>query len=126
MKKTGVYMWTAIMSTFLKYYDTKELAEKIVDLADVGDKDFQINEVRRTSIIFKKRRDCSISDSDVAKLIRKAIVKMIDSDRSTFETELNDRYEFDFEDATIDSDFVDELFTITENPKNIFVEIDLG
>lgn len=126
MKKTGVYMWTAIMSTFLKYYDTKDLGEKVVDLADVNDKDFQLNEARRSSIIFKKRRECAISDLDVAKLIKSAIIELIDANQASFETELNDRYEFDYDCNTIDSDFVDELFTITEGPKNIFVEIDLG
>lgn len=126
MKKTGVYMWAAIMNVFMKYYNTKDLADKVVELASKNDKELQISEVRRTSMVFKHRRDCGITENELNKLLSKSVRKLIEEEKNSIQADITDRYEFEYDEKVVDDDFADEIFTITKGPKNVYVEIDLG
>lgn len=126
MKKTGVYIQSAIMSTFMRYYTTKDLADKVVEIYGSEDREFQVFETRASSIIFRKKRDCTITENKLAACIVKGMRSLISSDTDTFISDINDRYEFEYYPELINDEFVEEFFTIVKSQKHFYVDIDFG
>lgn len=112
----------AIMAVIRKVFSDKTISKKIEEVCNAEDKPVTIKTVSSDSYRYKPKRDIAISENMIKSVIIKALSALVESDLDTITGEIEEKYEFEFSDKYINTDFIDQIFDIKVNPKCIVID----
>lgn len=119
MKKNSKYNQVAIITSVLRIFSMDMIAEMMQECIDEQNKPLHIIEKKERGMTLKREREADVSEADVMKLMKQAIIKTINSDYDTFVVDISERYEFDFDGDMINIDLLENGINIKKNG-NIF------
>lgn len=128
MKKNLKFIQTTILYEVMKVYNTRDLADMMIDILNKNDVELSVYETHSDGMIFRKKRDGTITDTDIIGCITKAIRKLIKKTKdkdNDIAAEIDDNYEFEYDDKYITDSFFDDIIQIRRAGRLIYIEIDL-
>lgn len=126
MKSSTSYIYSAIMSALMKFYNIHDIADKISELSlDVVGSKLDVYSCKSDGFILRRKGDKSITNSEYSKLFCKSIKQLADETDDGLSSYVSDVYEFDYEGKHINSDFTEYIFSIKTEGRLIYVEVDL-
>lgn len=126
MKSSTSYIYSAIMSALMKFYNIHDVADKISELSlDAVGNRLDVYSCKSDGFILRRKGDGSITNSEYNKLFCKAIKQLVDETNDGLSAYVADVYEFDYENKQINSDFAEYIFSTKTEGRLIYVEVDL-
>jgi len=129
MKKYLAYIWTSILNEVLLVYNTRDLADRMTEyLRDKEGIELYIYETHEDGIMFRRKKDCSITDNMLIKAFVAGLSALIDESEKNGNSiidAINDTYDFEFDKKYLTDAMGTELVIIRSSGRIISMEIDL-
>lgn len=124
MKKNMVYIQTSILNEVMKEHTTREVADRMIDQLSTKDVELSVYETHDDAIVFRKKKDGTVTDESIIKSFMKAIRAIID-DSDDLEDAINDAYEFEYSPKQLTEGFFSDILEIRRAGRLISIEIDM-
>lgn len=119
------FVRTVFMSEILRVYTMQQAAEACRDaLNEKKDVDVSIAEVHTDGIVFRKKRECEITDRALLKQMAKAMHQLITAD-TTITDRILDNYNLKYSKSCLTEDGFDGVLIISRSGRLITVEFDV-
>ena len=129
MKKNLKYIQNTILYETMKVYTTRDLADRMIHLLNKkSDMDLTVYETHSDGLVFRKNRDCVVTDTDIIVATNKAVKWLIDQSINTDDDivdEINGNYDFNFDEKDLTDSFFSDILQIRRSGRLIYIEIDL-
>lgn len=129
MKKNLKYIQNTILYETMKVYTTRDLADRMIHLLNKkSDMDLTVYETHSDGIVFRKKRDGVVTDTDIIEATNKAVKWLINQSINTDDDivdEINGNYDFNFDEKDLTDSFFSDILQIRRSGRLIYIEIDL-
>lgn len=129
MKMKKMYMYSAVISAVLKFYDVHEIAEATAEmLKEVtgGANEFDVYNAKSDGFVLRKRKDSSVSFADMHKSFYKTIRKLVEDEDDGITSYMYDQYDVKYDKDEVNSDFSEYILDITTNGRLITFVLDIA
>lgn len=125
MKKSKLYIQSTIFNELMKNYNTRKLADKVLDVLCSHDESrVDIYSTRDDSVVFRRKRDADITDEEIVRAFTKGTIALLNKDKSVID-DINDNYDFEYDESYITDGYFSSILEIRRKGRLISVEIDL-
>ena len=126
MKSNHIYINSAIMSAFMKFYSIHDLAVTISETAlKEANVELEVYNCKSDGFVLRRKKDIIVSEADLTQIFIKAIKAMIKEMDDGVESYIFDQYDFEFTKDMINHGFISQIFDIEKNGRLISIEIDI-
>ena len=130
MKSNKVYFYSAVMSTLMKFYNLKDIADCMIELIHEIDPSIQFDlyKVKSDGFIMR-RKDSNQTKSNITatiyKSFYKATEKLVDDSADGIQSYMSDQYDIEYDSDQIDSKFAEFIVDIDINGRLVTVSFDI-
>ena len=125
MKKNSAYVQTCILNELMKQYSPQDIATEFLNSINKKDVECSIYETRTDGMVFRKKRDCIITDDMIVKAFYKSVLNLIEDAGDDFIDMISDRYDVKISKSMITDDFIKSVLLISTTGRLMSLEIDL-
>lgn len=128
MKKNLAYIQISILNEVMLVYNTRDLADQMTEYLREKGIDLYIYETHEDGIMFRRKKDATVTDDMMIKAFVWGIGKLIDKSKksgNSIEDSINDNYDFEFDKKYLADSFGAEVLTIRSSGRIISLEIDI-
>ena len=121
MKKTRMYV--EIMHVLGEFYEIKDIAKKVENmLGKIAP--VEVHDIHGDGFTLRSKNSDQITDADINNAIAKGINKLWEDKHKDIEDYIVDNCDFEIDQKSINTEFVDFIFEITRNGRIISVSLD--
>ena len=125
MKKNPLYIQTCVLNEVIKNYSPFEIATAFLDAINKKDVECTIYETHTDGMVFRKKRDCEITDEMIVKAFLKTIRTLVDKRKDDLVDKMLDLYEFEYKKDDMTEDFIEDALLIRRSGRLISIELDI-